>query len=125
MLLPTLYIALAILVMVITWLTWDIISLAPRSSSALSADLERAARVRHEHAREEIQAIEVATRRLMRAVATSNELSPSTAPAGRPAARATPLDRRGPAYAPGFAWSPDPAASSTSPGRVTFLLLVS
>lgn len=82
-------------------------------------DLERLADARRAHARSEIQAIEIATVRLMRAaVACSGKPSRSRAGETRRDAAVTAAYVGG---AAGFAWSPDPVASSSSAaGSVTF-----
>jgi hypothetical protein len=84
-------------------------------------DAEHAAGLRHRQARQEIQAIEATTVRLMRAAAASSALERRPAVEARPRPRAVPGPVTGQAV--GFVWTPSPVAgSSTSPGRVSFYM---
>jgi hypothetical protein len=79
-------------------------------------DVDQAAVVRHERAREEIRVIETATRRLMRAAAAA-PIAPAVAASSPQSAEVVrPV-------VDGFVWSAGPLASSSTTGdRVTFYM---
>jgi hypothetical protein len=79
------------------------------------ADVDQAAVVRHEHAHEEICAIEAATRRLMR-TAVAAPIAPASAVAASSHQSAEVVRP----VVDGFVWSPSSLDSSSTGDRVTF-----
>jgi len=104
-----LIIALAVLGVPLWWLAQTY-----RPAAIVSLEAAREADLRHQQARDEIQAIEMATVRLMRVVAAGCDLWRDALDA-RPTPRPT-LARP----VPDLNWTAGPVASTNSPGRVTF-----
>jgi hypothetical protein len=99
-------------------LSWAWLAVQPSRAVALP-DPEMQALARHEQARAEIQTIERVTRQLMRAAASSGAPSPGAATPQAPPGTPTHIGEL--SAEPGFAWSPDPVAgSSSSAGCVRF-----
>lgn len=101
-------------------LLWASTSTRPsRAVALLDPDVRGLAR--HEQARVEIQTIERVTRQLMRAAAASGDCPQPSVARVQQTIGVTPTFFGELATGPGFAWSPDSvASSSSSAGTVTF-----